>query len=289
MTAAALITQVIDLLRRSALPAGAHIREQWLADSLTVSRSPVRRTLAELEGYGLLTRQPNRGYFLTRPSGDLRLPDRTGGDPAEKAYFEIGEDFLKQRFDGEFTTVEISRQYNLTTPQANRVLARLEAEDLIRRRQGRGWEFRRLLSSTEAHEESFRFRMILEPAALLEPSFSLSREMIDEHRAQQQSLLEGNVLLLPGDEIFRINIGFHEMLMEASGNPFVVDSLARVNRVRRFMEYRHYGHRDQVLQEAREHLRLLDLIEGGELTTASRLLRNHLDSMRRRKTTGATE
>ncbi|MCP2163357.1 GntR family transcriptional regulator [Goodfellowiella coeruleoviolacea] len=285
MPVTALAKQVVDLLRQADLPESAHVPEQWLADSLGVSRSPVRRALALLAELGLVRQEPNRGYFLVRPARDLRHADLSvGADPREQAYFQIGDDYLSGRFTGEFTTAEVSRRYGLTTQQANRVLARMESEDLIRRRRGRGWEFQRLLSTVEAHDQSYRFRMIVEPAALLEPGFTVDAAAFAEHRAQQEALLRGDIALLPSDELFRVNSGFHEMLVSCAGNAYLLDSVRRVNRVRRLIEYRHHTDRARLVSQAREHLQLLDLVESGDLAQAAEFLRAHLDAVRAIKT-----
>lgn len=282
---AVVMMQIVDLLRHSEVPEGGHVPEQWLADSLGVSRSPVRKALAALADYGLVRREPNRGYFLNRPAEDLRYAELSvGEDVLEGAYFRIGEDYLTGGFTGEFTTAEVSRRYGVTVPQANRVLARMESEDLIRRRQGRGWEFQRLLSTAEAHDQSYRFRMIVEPAALLEPGFIVDAEAFARHRAQQERLLRGDVVLLPKDELFRINSGFHEMLIGCSGNSYLLDAVRRVNRVRRLLEYRYQTDRTRLVHQAKEHVMLLDLVESGELEKAADYLRHHLDAVRGIKT-----
>lgn len=277
--------QVIDLIRRAELDRGAHVREQWVADSLDISRSPVRKALAYLAELGLLVREPNRGYFLDRSASELAHVELAADtDVEESAYFRIGDDYLTGRFTGEFTTTDVSRAYELTSRQAERVLARMEREDLIRRRSGRGWEFQHVLSTTEAHDQSYRFRMIVEPAALLEPDFAVDDEAFALHRKQQETLLRGDALLLPRGELFRVNAEFHEMLVACAGNAYLLDSVRRVNRVRRLVEYRHQADRQRLVQQAREHLELLDLLESDDRERAAEYLRTHLDEVRERKT-----
>ncbi|MCA1188147.1 MULTISPECIES: FCD domain-containing protein [unclassified Saccharopolyspora] len=277
-------TQVIDLIRRSGLERGAHVREQWVADSLDISRSPVRKALSYLAELGLVTRQPNRGYFLNRSAAELAHVDLSADDAAEDAYFRIGDDHLSGRFTGEFTTAEVRRRYGLTAREADRVLLRMEREDLIRRRPGRGWAFQHLLTTAEAHDQSYRFRMIVEPAAVLEPGFTVDAEKFALHREQQRALLNGDALLLPRGELFRVNAEFHEMVVGCAANAYLLDSVSRVNRVRRLVEYRHQTDRQRLVRQAREHLELLDLLEAGNRESASRFLRDHLDEVRAVKT-----
>lgn len=68
----ALREQVADVLReritRGDLPPGTHLVERVLADSLGVSRVPVRDALNLLKGEGFLTQEPRRGVVVTRLS-----------------------------------------------------------------------------------------------------------------------------------------------------------------------------------------------------------------------------
>ncbi|MFE7275025.1 GntR family transcriptional regulator [Streptomyces sp. NPDC057623] len=278
--------RLVDLMRRRGLSAGAHITEQWAADELSVSRTPVRKAMQFLTEVGILERLPHRGFFLTRDASTLARPDLSQDeDGEESAYFEIADDYVGGRFTASFTAADIGRRYRLTPRQAERVLSRMEGEDLVRRKAGgRGWEFQHVMATVEAHDQSYRFRMIIEPAALLEPGFTVDAEAFDRHRRQQEALLRGDILLLPRAELFQVNASFHEMLAGCSGNQFLLDAVRRQNRLRRLIEYRHQIDRSRLAGQAREHLRLLDLVESGDLKEASSFLGVHLDRVRSMKT-----
>ncbi|MGW2345694.1 FCD domain-containing protein [Streptomyces sp. NPDC001661] len=279
-------TRLVDLMRRTGLREGAHVTEQWAANELDVSRTPVRKAMTFLTEVGILERIPNRGFFLTRDADALARPD-TGDDEdvEQSAYFEIADDYVGGRFTGAFTAADISRRYRLTPRQTDRVLSRMEGEDLVRRKAGgRGWEFQHVMATVDAHDQSYRFRMIIEPAALLEPGFSVDTEAFALHRKQQEALLHGDILLLPRAELFQVNASFHEMLVGCSGNQFLLDSVRRQNRLRRLLEYRHQLDRSRIAGQAREHLELLDLVESGKLEEASAFLSRHLDKVRAKKT-----
>ncbi|MFE7442288.1 GntR family transcriptional regulator [Streptomyces chartreusis] len=281
-----LATRLVDLMRRGGLPEGAHVTEQWVADELEVSRTPVRKAMLFLTEVGILERVPNRGFYLTRDASALSRPDLSEAeDIEESAYFEIADDYVGGRFTGSFTAADIGRRYRLTARQADRVLSRMEGEDLVRRRTGgRGWEFQHVMATVEAHDQSYRFRMIVEPAALLEPGFTVDAAAFARHRQQQEALLRGDILLLPRAELFQVNASFHEMLAGCSGNQFLLDAVRRQNRLRRLIEYRHQLDRSRLANQAREHLRLLDLVERGDLKEASAFLGRHLDKARSIKT-----
>ncbi|NUP16709.1 MAG: GntR family transcriptional regulator [Streptomyces sp.] len=284
-------TRLVDLMRRRGLTEGAHVTEQWAADELTVSRTPVRKAMLFLSEVGILERLPNRGFFLTRDASTLARPDLSGAEGVEEsAYFEIADDYVGGRFEGSFSTADITQRYRLTPRQADRVLSRMEGEDLVRRKAGgRGWEFQHVMATAEAHDQSYRFRMIIEPAALLEPAFTVDADAFARHRQQQEALLHGDILLLPRAELFQVNASFHEMLVGCSGNQFLLDAVRRQNRLRRLIEYRHQIDRSRLANQAREHLRLLDLVESGDRKEASAFLSTHLDKVRSIKTGIGTE
>ncbi|MEU6763811.1 GntR family transcriptional regulator [Streptomyces sp. NPDC046853] len=281
-------TRLVDLLRRSGLEEGAHVTEQWAADELDVSRTPARKAMLFLTEVGILRREPNRGFFLDRSAATLTRTDLgQGADTEQDAYFRIADDYVGGRFRGPFTSADISRTYGLTPRQADRVLSRMDSEDLVRRRPGgRGWEFQQMLSTVEAHAQSYRFRMIIEPSALLEPGFTVDPAVAAQHRRQQEALLRGDILLLPRAELFHVNASFHEMLVGFSGNQFLLDAARRQHRLRRLIEYRHQVDRSRLAGQAREHLQMLDMVESGRLEEAAEFLRRHLDAVRIIKTGG---
>jgi len=283
--ATSLAMRIIDLALRHSLAEGAHVTEQWVADELGVSRSPVRKALVFLADVGIVERIPNRGFFLSRPAAELGAVDLDAASEAEETvYFQLVDDHLNGRFATEFTAADVTRRYGLSPRQAQRLLSRLEGEDLVRRRVGRGWEFQQVLSTVEGHDQSYRFRMIVEPGALLEPGFTVDAAAFAEHRSRQQSLLRGRVLTFSRAELFRTGAEFHEMIVGCAGNAFLSDALRRQNRVRRLIEYRHQFDRSRLVGQAREHLRLLELLERGETQAAAELLRAHLDRVRWLKT-----
>ncbi|MCB1357965.1 MAG: GntR family transcriptional regulator [Maritimibacter sp.] len=65
--------RIRDAIVSGELPLGSKLSEQRLADSLQVSRSPVRDALAALQTEGLVNVSPKRGTFVFAP--DLRVVD----------------------------------------------------------------------------------------------------------------------------------------------------------------------------------------------------------------------
>lgn len=59
----------------------------------------------------------------------------------------------------------------------------------VERKEGYGWRFLPVANAPEAFDEIYRFRMAMEPAALLEPSFELDRSTLTEQRRIQEGIL----------------------------------------------------------------------------------------------------
>ena len=71
-------------------------------------------------------------------------------------------------------------------------------------------------------------------------------------------------------------VRFHESIVGAGRNPFFLDALRRINRVRRLLSYRSMATRGRYHEQAREHLDILGLLEQGRNAEAADALRAHL-------------
>jgi len=71
-------------------------------------------------------------------------------------------------------------------------------------------------------------------------------------------------------------VRYHESLVEASGNTFFIDTIRRVNRVRRLLSYRSMQSRGRYIEHCKQHLHVLDLLERERNDEASEFLRQHL-------------
>ncbi|KAF1019570.1 MAG: hypothetical protein GAK30_03031 [Paracidovorax wautersii] len=139
------------------------------------------------------------------------------------------------------------------------------------------------MTSPAAYAQSYRFRVLIEPAGILEPTFRLDVNRIRVCREEQQALVDGAVYEVSPAQIFDANTRLHETIASCSGNAFILDSLRRLNRIRRLMEYRKAVDRDQALRRCKEHLTLVDLLLDGQLEQASDFMRVHLRDAAREK------
>ncbi|PRY04495.1 GntR family transcriptional regulator [Paraburkholderia sp. BL25I1N1] len=270
--------KIIDIARTRSLRAGEHLREEALASELGLSRSPVRRGLALLVQHGIVTKEPNRGIFLAMDAHGIdiaRLP--FGVDPLEDFYLRVADDCLTGEIPEEFYEAGLLRKYDVPRGQLLKVLSRLANEGMISRKPGQGWRINPFLHDTDAHIQSYRFRMAIEPAALLEPTFRIDQAAFAKARAVQLDMLNGDIFKLSRPMLFKNGSEFHEMLVRCSGNRFFIEAIERQNQLRRFMEYKAATDRQRLVRQCKEHLELLDLIESGGREHAAAFMRRHLD------------
>lgn len=280
---AAISRQIIELARQHAWLAGTHLPAQMLADRLRVSRQPVNAALAALAEQGVLTRERNRGYFLARPLTDEALAELVGklgldeADVVTSSYFQIADDLLRGLLPQEFSEQLMRKRYGLTAAQLNAVLGRIASEGWAERKPGYGWTFSSMLTTPDSLLQSYRLRLALEPAALLEPGYRLDATVLAQCRATEHQLLDGGIMSASADALHDRGVRFHESLVEASGNAFFIDAIRRVNRVRRLLSYRSMRQRERYPEHCRQHLHLLDLLEKERNADAAAFLREHLD------------
>ena len=270
---------IMDYVRHQNLRQGDHLPAQKLADTFRVSRSPVNEALKYLEEQSVVVRAANRGFFLARdvdPAAPA-LPAQVSPESGEEVYFQIADDRLAGRLPDRVSENELTRRYGLSRGEALKILNRMAREAWIERRPGKGWEFLPTLTSGEAYQMAYQFRIVVEPAAILQPSFVIDKAAFKRARAQQQALLDGAYLTLSRAQLFQINSGFHEMIVECSGNVYFLKSVRRVNASRRLAEYRKTLNRDRLIGQSLEHIRVLDLLEEGDLHKAADFLKFHLE------------
>ncbi len=135
-----------------------------------------------------------------------------------------------------------------------------------------------MLTTPDSLLKSYRLRLALEPAALVEPGYRLDPQVLQRCRAAEIHLLDGGIQTDTADQLHDRGVRFHESLVEASGNSFFVDAIRRVNRVRRLLSYRSMQDRGRYEEHCRQHLHILDLLEHGRNADAAQAMSRHLDS-----------
>lgn len=277
------VTKILELIRQDRLPEGAHLTAQKLADRLRLSRSPVNDALGILEQHGIVARKPNRGYFLQQdfdalPGAPAELAAPSVDDIVTQSYFKLADELLRGELPMQCSEAQLRVRYALTHAQTQALLARISQEGWAQRRPGYGWEFSSMMTTPDSLLQSYRLRLALEPAALLEPTFRIEKSVIERCRAAEKHLLDGGIATDTADQLHDRGVRFHESLVEASGNPFFIDTIKRVNRVRRLLSYRSMQDRSRYRQHCDQHLAILDLLERERNEDAAAALSSHLRS-----------
>jgi DNA-binding GntR family transcriptional regulator len=275
---------IVERIREQRMTPGTRLVERDLAEQLRVSRSPVRGALRLLADDGVVA-PGDAGGYVVRQVPELRassLPRPGSAD--DELYLRIAGDRLDGVLPDRVTEAALARRYELTPAQLTRVLRRIAGEGWIERLPGYGWTFLPMLSSLAAYQDSYRFRLVIEPAAILEPTFQLDRPAIEKVREQQQELVDGDIWTIGNAELFDLNRSFHEAVIACAQNAFFADALCRVDTVRRLIEYRRSLARERAIVRCREHVALADLLLAGNTEAAAVAMRDHLATVGVEKT-----
>jgi DNA-binding GntR family transcriptional regulator len=272
-----LASQILSHARSSGWQSGHHLTEDSLQPLLGASRTPIRAAMAHLAEAGVLERRPNKGFFLkdTPASSEPPADGETTEDESE-TYLAIAMDRLGQALPDVVSENELIRRYHLSRARLRHILARIAAEGWIERRPGRGWAFQPLIDSLEAYRENYRFRQIMEPASIRAPEFQPDPIRLGALRDQQSFVLNQGYRHLSQVELFEINAAFHEGIAAMSGNRFFVQTLARLNQLRRLMEYGRPLDRDRVRRVCQEHLGIIEALLAGDKAGGADRLEAHL-------------
>jgi DNA-binding GntR family transcriptional regulator len=95
-------------------------------------------------------------------------------------------------------------------------------------------------------------------------------------RAAEKRLLAGGIETDSAEALHERGVRFHETIVGASGNPFFLDTVRRINRMRRLLSYRSMIDRTRYRQQCEEHLEILDLLKAGQNAQAASALRRHI-------------
>jgi DNA-binding GntR family transcriptional regulator len=274
-----LADRILLLAREEEFAIGQRLSEHRLSKALKVSRTPVRAALGYLHALGLANWAAGAGYTLARSVEDVAIAAPVGAKDASDALLaEIAIDRKADRLPEHASEADLMRRYAVARPLLLRALTKMAEVGLAERSAGYGWRFPSVERSREVRRESYRFRIMLEPAGLLEPTFKIDPGWITAMRKSHQATMIAE--WRPGASVafFEMNAAFHEGLAAASGNRFVLAAIQQHNRLRRLDNYDWVYGVERVVASSIEHLAILDHIERGDLEVASLMLRRHLSA-----------
>jgi DNA-binding GntR family transcriptional regulator len=275
-----LLGLIVGLIHQEGLQPGARLNEHRLAQQLGVSRTPIRAALEHLAGGGYVERRPNRGMELV-----ALPPEHGGGDlpesGADDLIIRIAHDRGRDRLPLDISETELMRIYAVGRQTVRAALSRLADLDIVERKAGYGWRFLDTLQDHAARAESYRFRILIETAGILEPGFSLPADWAEAmRRAHETTLaaaLSGHWSASSSVGFFEMNAAFHEGIGAASGNRYLAAAIRRQNRLRRLSNYVWTHGIARVVVNCREHLEILERLEARDQQVAAALMRRHLE------------
>ncbi|GKO17832.1 hypothetical protein NUKP104_02170 [Klebsiella variicola] len=227
---------------------------------------------------GAVEARPNQGFFLLKRSNELdQLEIEQSKSNDQKLYEQLVHDRIAGILPESFTQTEISQRYDVDRGVLTRTLVKLSEDGLIARNAGHGWRFLQTLNSEIALRNSYGFRLMIEPMALLTPNLHVDRQMLKRLRARHLRLItHPDITQVPAKEIFETDAAFHELLAEASGNLFVLQAIQQQNRLRRLLEFGSYHNKRRVKEWCEEHVAIIDALRENKQEQAAELMRKHL-------------
>jgi DNA-binding GntR family transcriptional regulator len=277
--------QIVEYIQAEQLPPGTRLPGRKLAERFRVSRSPIEKALRLLEQHRVVLPSGIGGYSVGEALPEVTpetLGARTQSDD-DILYLRLADDHSAARLPSRASESELIRLYGASRATIVRILRRAAAEGWAERLPGRGWAFIPLLTPELTYEQICRYRIVVEPAAMLEPTFILDRPALEACRAEQIALFDGGGLGLSPIRVFECGSRFHQVVLSCSRNPFFVKGLVQVNQVRRLLDYRKTQGSLHWLERCKEHARIAELLLNGAREEASQLMRRHLEDGAREK------
>lgn len=273
--------QILRYIRGNRLVPGARLREVALAEELKVSRTPIRSALGFLAQQGIVDSSSRRGFAVAKAVEELESgPVEAGETESDALYMRITQDYLEERLPRNFSEADLIRRYKVRQSLLSRVLQRMAADLVIERNLGHGWRFGPAFKlETPEKSRSLRFRLMIEPAGLLEPDYSLDRARARLVRQEHEAIIATPRRKLAGLSVFQfydMNAEFHELLAAGTGNPFVVQAIQQQNRLRRLVVYNWVYPLERFVESCVEHMEILTAVEKRDMRKASMLMRRHL-------------
>lgn len=279
-----LAREIIALARRERYAANHKLVTATLAEHLGVSRSPVMAALGVLESMGAVQHDKNRGFFLARPADQLTpILEQLGSNADDDLYQRIADCHLAGELPEAVNETELMRLFDVGRSPLRRCLARILQDGWVERNSGHGWRFLPVVDSTQAYEESYYFRIINEPAAILSPGFTPDSATLESLLEEQRYIAAEGYAYMTAQEMFDANTRLHETIVSWAGNRFMLQSLKRLDQLRRLVEYRQAEKRDFRRQQSSGHVDILLAIQAGDYPRAATIMHQHLENARRTK------
>lgn len=269
--------KIARAISEGAIKKGDHLRETALSEMLRVSRSPVRAALGLLLNADLVQSQANRGFFVTadKAACEAFLETLPKTDD-EKVKEMIARDWFEGNISKEMCEGDIRKRYGLGRLSTQRILNSLSDDGVVSRMPGYGWQFQPTLNSSQAHDESYDFRLVVEPQCILIPTFRFDSAAGFALRERHMRVIHFSEVARSAADLFALDEDFHNFIAKCSGNRFLIQAVLQQNRIRRLLEYSSLLNTGRLKGSCLEHLEILNELERGDLKKAAYAMTGHL-------------
>lgn len=256
------------------LRSGDRVNEAELAEKLGVSRTPIRRVLQKLESEGVLRFEPRRGFVLQDAAS---LLSRNEGAEEKLLDERVMRDMATGDLKSVFSERALMQRYSVSNGVLISTLRRLTRDRLVEPSPGRGWIFADV--SPAAMADSYRFRQIVEPAAILSDRYeidAITLEALDEDHREAIS----DVLHMDRRRLFDLDARFHKTLAQGAQTNELVQAIERQNNIRRVTEYIGFIRIERLRHSMTEHRSIIGALLEGNRQVAASLMHIHLQVSR---------
>ncbi|MCW4439145.1 GntR family transcriptional regulator [Vibrio splendidus] len=281
-----LLFKVIARLKADNAKAGSSLNESSLAQQFEVSRSPIRAVLKHLSAQGITKVVPYKGSVLQTDAEDIEISgqDNDQQPRQEKLYLRVLMDLFFSELGQSFSEKDLQQRYDANRGEMQSVLRLLENDGIFRRSPGYKWQLDGVLNTLERHTESYRCRLIFEPAGLLEPTWILDGSDLEGCQERHVQAIT-NPESVNASQLFSLSAEFHEQLAACSGNRFLLSTMQQHNRLRKATDLVSMHIQSSVIKSCQRRLEIIELVLEGNNHVASaklaQLLENDIRVMKR--------
>ena len=280
----ALAKQILSVALERGMKAGDHLPEQSFSEACGVSRTPIRSAFKILENNNILYRRQEEGYFLSTAATSQTAKAIQALEEAEDSLaHRILTDRAERRIDEIQSVSALARRYGSTRNTVLLSLKILAQNGIVTQLPSRAWAFQPMIDSPKSIDESFDFRLQMEPQAILAPGFSLDIKRAGLLRSQIDEFLSAGEERVTTGGFRRIDTAFHILIAQCSGNRFVRGSLLAHHRLRKASRRSTSMPNFRLRQAMVEHQEILDSLERNQFDLAADQMVVHLRRSRIRK------
>ena len=257
--------------------------EARLADALKVSRTTVRKALAEAEQRGLMVREGSRLHVGHRPKKNDYFPDKDTVATSDRVEQKFLEWILRgdRKPDQQINGTELAREFDVSTIAIRDYLNRFTRFGLVEKRANSGWIIRGF--TRDFALELFEVRELFELRSALtfarqpvdSPAWSALRRLEQEHRALLADIKTRY------HDFSALDERFHRLINDASKNRFIEDFHDVISLIFHYhYQWNKADERERNAVAIAEHLNYIKALQTRDPKAIEAACRKHLASAR---------